>query len=49
MYEIKSVAKELNSKTVITPSPGNILGVQQSIKERLAIQLRRVLTKILLL
>ena len=43
MYELKSVAKELNSKTVITPSPGNILGVQQSIKERLAIQLRRVL------
>ena len=49
MYKIKSVAKKLNSKTVITPSPGNILGVQQSMKERLAIQLRRVLTKILLL
>ena len=43
MYELKSAAKELNSKTVITPSPGNILGVQQSLRERLAIQFKRVL------
>jgi len=43
MYELKSVAKELNSKTVITPSPGTTLGVQQSLRERLAVQLRRVL------
>ena len=33
MYELKSAAKELNSKTVITPSPGNVLGVQQSLRE----------------
>jgi len=43
MFELKSVAKELNSKTVITLSPGTILGVQQSFGERLAVQLRHVL------
>ena len=43
MYELKSVAKELNSKMVITPSPGITLGVQQSLRERLAVQLRCVL------
>ena len=42
MYKIKKLSMELNSKQTISPAPGNILGVQQSIRERLLVRLRHL-------
>ena len=39
MYELKSASKEINSRTIISPTPGHILGVQQRLRDRLVLQL----------
>ena len=39
MNELKSASKEINSRTIIPPTPIHILGVQQRLRDRLVLQL----------
>ena len=33
MYELKSPSKEINSRTIISPTPGHVLRVQQRLRD----------------
>ena len=43
LYKLKTVLKRLDSKTTITSTPGRNLGVQQSLKQRLTIEVQHLL------
>ena len=43
MYELKSPSKEINSRTIISPTPGHVLRVQQRLRDRLVLQLHHQL------
>ena len=45
LHQLKSREKELNSKQQIVPAPENIVGVQQSLNDRLVVRIRYTLSK----
>ena len=40
---LKSPSKEINLRTMISPTPGHVLGVQQRLRDRLVLQLHHQL------